>query len=151
MLPNGLRESERILRGTCWYRRKMLALTGTQASDGKMGPLQGVVGFGADRVRGVDRWLAGDSHQEKDNDEHGLSAKPSCLPRALPVGRHAHSVRRPPRPGAVPWGEDPSPLHTLPHSLNLHLQRFLSFLRSFLFCFFVVNCLLLFFCGSGNA
>lgn len=84
-------------------RRKMLSLTGTQASDGKMGPLQGVVGLGADRVRGVDRWLAGDSHQENENDEHwhGSSANPSCLSRALPVRRHAHSVRRPHRSPAL--------------------------------------------------
>lgn len=86
MLPNGPRESERILRGTRVAWKQMLALTGTQARDGKVGPLQVVVGLGADKGGGgVDQWPAGDSHRENDNDEHwrGSSSNPSCPSRAL--------------------------------------------------------------------
>lgn len=108
----------------------MLALTGTQASDGKMGPVQVVVGLGADRVRGVDRWLAGDGHQENDNDKHwrGSSANPSCLSRALPVRRLAHSVRRPHRsPALFNWVQSlgvRTPLHCPPSLIaSIHIYK----------------------------
>lgn len=159
MLPNGPRESERILRGTRVAWKQMLALTGTQASDGKVGPLQVVVGLGADKGGGG-VWTSG--RQETAigrmimmNTGVGRVPIPH-VHHGLSVRRNAHSVRNsqgycPVSLGAVPWGEDPSPLPTLPHSLYLHLQRILYFLRSVLYSFvFVVNCLLQFFCGLGN-